>query len=75
MANFVTTKNCNKSKKYYREKAKENWDRWRLVISDMCNISYTEAFLQMNDEEVMEANGALDIMTDQIKKEINKKKK
>lgn len=45
------------------------------MISDMCNISYTEAFLQMNDEEVMEANGALDIMTDQIKKEINKKKK
>lgn len=76
MANFVTTKSSNhRNKDYYRKKAKENWDRWRLLVNDMSHFTYSEVFLQMTDEEVMEANGALDIAIEELKKQQAKIKK
>jgi hypothetical protein len=72
VGNFVTTKH-SKDKNYYKQKAKQNWDRWRLLFCDYASFTYTEVFCQMTDEEVMEANCALDIVDQQVKAQMKKK--
>jgi len=44
--------------------ARENWWFWRLVLSDI-GITYSDA-CRMSDDEIGEANAALDIMREQI---------
>lgn len=76
MANFVTTQSSNhRNKRYYKQKAKENWDRWRILCSDIMHLTYSEVFCQMTDDEVMEANAALDIVNAELKKQQAKVKK
>ena len=58
----------------YKQKAKNNWDRWRLVFCDYASFSYTEVFCQMTDDEVMEANAALDIVDQQVRRQLKTKK-
>lgn len=55
-----------------REKAQSNWSFWRLVLDG--NVSYGDA-LKMDADEIMEANAALDIFIEQIKKQSKKGKK
>ena len=52
-----------------REKAQNNWAFWRLVLDG--NISYSDA-CQMDIEEIMEANAALDILIEHMKKKPKK---
>lgn len=52
-----------------REKAQNNWPFWRLVLDG--NISYSDA-CQMNIDEIMEANAALDIFIEHINKQSKK---
>lgn len=63
------------SKKIARERAKERWSQWRLLLSDM-NITYTD-LLHMDDDDIREANAALDLYQEQQekqKRQIQKKK-
>lgn len=62
-----------KSKSYYRQKARENWWFWRLVLSES-GITYLDA-CEMDMEEIMEANAALDIKIEQQKKGVKKGRK
>ncbi|MEK4062200.1 MULTISPECIES: hypothetical protein [unclassified Paenibacillus] len=55
-----------------KRRAEENWPQWRLLLSDM-GITYSD-LLTMDDEDIAEANAALDIHIKQ-QKELNKSKK
>lgn len=59
------------SKAEARRKAKENWLMWRLMLSDM-KISYSDLD-KMDNDDLAEANAALDIYMEYQKKEMNKK--
>ncbi|WP_144407024.1 hypothetical protein [Paenibacillus sp. IHBB 10380] len=59
------------SKAEARRKAKENWFMWRLMLSDM-NISYSDLD-KMDNDDLAEANAALDLYMEYQKKEMNKK--
>lgn len=48
-----------------KRRAEKNWSSWRLLLSDM-NITYTELD-SMDDDDIMEANAALDIHIEQQK--------
>jgi len=61
-----------KSKNYYRQKARDNWWFWRLVLSES-GITYRDA-RNMDMEDILEANAALDIKIEQQKKEMQKAK-
>ena len=43
------------------------------MFCDYASFTYTEVFCQMNDDEVLEANAALDIVNQQVKSQIKKK--
>lgn len=60
------------SKKEAHRRAKERWQQWRLLLSDM-NISYSDLDL-MDDDDIAEANAALDIHIKQQRQEMNKSK-
>ncbi|GGF77223.1 hypothetical protein GCM10010912_22890 [Paenibacillus albidus] len=51
-------------------RAKENWSMWRLLLSDM-GITYTELD-NMDQDDLAEANAALDIHIEQQNK-LNRK--
>ncbi|MBY9077280.1 hypothetical protein KIH86_03665 [Paenibacillus sp. HN-1] len=55
-----------------RQRALDNWSFWRLLLSDM-GITYSDLDI-MSDDDIAEANAALDIYIEQMKKE-NKDKK
>ncbi|OPA77514.1 hypothetical protein BVG16_13765 [Paenibacillus selenitireducens] len=59
------------SKKEAKRRAKERWFQWRILLSDM-NITYADLML-MDDDDLAEANAALDIHIEQQQKEMNKK--
>ncbi|MNS43027.1 hypothetical protein D3C72_754210 [compost metagenome] len=52
-------------------RAKANWSQWRLLLSDM-NITYSDLMI-MNDEDIAEANAALDIFQREQEKQKSKK--
>lgn len=52
-------------------RARERWPYWRLLLSDM-NIAYSDLD-KMDDDDIAEANAALDIHLEQQKKELDKK--
>lgn len=54
-----------------KRRAREHWAQWRLLLSDM-GITYQDLLL-MDDEDIAEANAALDIHIEMEKKQ-NKKK-
>ncbi|KZR58973.1 hypothetical protein [Pseudobacillus badius] len=58
-----------KSNRFYRQKAKEHWLMWRLVMEKV--IDYATASV-MTLDELLEANAALDIHIENINK-ANKK--
>lgn len=60
------------SKTEAKRRAEANWSHWRLLLSDM-GITYADLLI-MDDEDVAEANAALDIHIKQ-QKELNKSKK
>ncbi|MCJ8015225.1 hypothetical protein MUG84_26510 [Paenibacillus sp. KQZ6P-2] len=60
------------SKKEAQKRAKERWQYWRLLLSDM-NISYADLD-RMDDDDIAEANAALDIHIKQQKREMSKGK-
>lgn len=60
------------NKKEAHRRAKERWQQWRLLLSDM-NISYSDLF-RMDDDDIAEANAALDIHIKQQQREANKNK-
>lgn len=45
------------------------------MFSDGSSFTYNELFHQMTDDEVEEANAALDLVIEQQKKQMNKSKK
>lgn len=53
-----------------RERARERWDQWRLLLSDM-SITYSD-LENMDPDDLAEANAALDIHLEMIEK-ANKK--
>lgn len=55
----------SKSDSYYRRVAKKNWVFWRPVLSGV--VPYSNA-LEMDFEELHEANAALDIYIEKQKK-------
>ncbi|GKU78565.1 hypothetical protein L3i20_v229620 [Paenibacillus sp. L3-i20] len=61
------------SKLEAEKRARANWSQWRLLLSDM-NITYSD--LQMMDQnDLIEANAALDIYVQQQKQASRSKKK
>ena len=46
---------------------------WRLVLSDISNFTFNEVFHQMTQDEIEEANMALDLQIEAINNAINKK--
>lgn len=58
-------------KKEAERRAKERWPYWRLLLSDM-NITYSDLD-KMDEDDIAEANAALDIHLKRQKKEIDKK--
>ena len=60
------------SKTRAKQKARKNWDYWRLVLSDI-GIDYNTAFHQMTPDEVAEANAALDLYDEALRKGTNSK--
>lgn len=61
------------SKKEANRRANERWPQWRLLLSDM-NVTYSDLFL-MDDDDIAEANAALDIYLKQQKRSTEKNKK
>ncbi|WP_156118714.1 hypothetical protein [Paenibacillus sp. FSL P4-0081] len=59
------------SKSEAKRRAIENWSQWRLLLSDM-GITYSDLLI-MDDEDLAEANAALDIHIKQ-QKDLNKSK-
>ncbi|ETT58179.1 hypothetical protein MHI43_12085 [Paenibacillus sp. FSL H8-0457] len=49
-----------------KERASRNWLQWRLLLSDM-SITYSDLNL-MDDDDILEANAALDLYMEQQKK-------
>ncbi|RAR39667.1 hypothetical protein [Paenibacillus sp. MDMC362] len=49
-----------------KERARRNWLQWRLLLSDM-SITYSDLDL-MDDDDILEANAALDLYMEQQKK-------
>lgn len=47
------------SKQEAESRARANWSMWRLLLSDM-NITYADLD-RMDDDDIAEANAALDI--------------
>lgn len=45
---------------------------WRLVLSDISNFTFNEVFHQMTQDEIEEANIALDLQIEAINKSIKK---
>ncbi|MFD1777011.1 hypothetical protein ACFSF2_24350 [Paenibacillus rhizophilus] len=60
------------SKSEAKHRAQENWHIWRLLLSDM-GITYSDLD-NMDDDDIAEANAALDIHVEQLRK-ANKDKK
>ncbi|MDQ0876762.1 hypothetical protein QFZ77_005421 [Paenibacillus sp. V4I3] len=58
------------SQKEAKERALENWPMWRLLLSDM-NISYSD-LNHMDQDDILEANAALDIHIEQQKAKTKK---
>lgn len=58
-------------KKEAERRARERWAYWRLLLSDM-NITYSDLD-KMDEDDIAEANAALDIHLKQQKKEAEKK--
>lgn len=58
------------SKQEAKRRAKGRWPYWRLLLSDI-NISYSD-LNSMDDDDIAEANAALDIHIEQQKE--NQKK-
>lgn len=56
-----------------KQAAKSKWKLWRLVFSDG-GFDYSTVFHRMTMDEVDEANAALDIYSDKLKKAMKKKK-
>lgn len=52
------------SKREAKDRAKANWRYWRLLLSDM-NISYSDLY-KMDEDDIAEANAALDIHIKQL---------
>jgi hypothetical protein len=59
------------TKREAKERAQRNWAMWRLLLSDM-NITYSE-LNQMDQDDLAEANAALDLHLEVIKKAQGKK--
>lgn len=59
------------SKSEAERRARERWAQWRLLLSDM-NITYGDLD-KMDDNDLAEANAALDIYQREIEKNKNKK--
>jgi len=54
-----------------KRRALERWPIWRLLLSDM-SITYSD-LNNMDHDDIMEANAALDIHVEQQEKNKNKK--
>lgn len=54
------------SKTEATRRARENWGQWRLLLSDM-GITYSDLLI-MDDDDVAEANAALDLQEEANKK-------
>ncbi|CAH1190300.1 hypothetical protein PAECIP111893_00264 [Paenibacillus plantiphilus] len=59
------------SKQEAEQRARLNWAQWRLLLSDM-SITYSD-LLQMDDDDIAEANAALDIHMRAMEKKTSKK--
>ena len=60
-----------KSPRQLREQARNNWDMWRLVLD--AKMDYNTVFNQMLPSEIAEANAALDLYSEAIRKSIKAK--
>ena len=63
-----------KSKSKLKKDVTEHWGAWRLIYCDMANFDYNTVFNQMTPQEIEKANIALDIVNEQINKQMKRKK-
>ncbi|QOS97549.1 hypothetical protein JNUCC42_13205 [Brevibacterium sp. JNUCC-42] len=61
------------SKEEARKRALKNWSMWRILLSDM-NITYSELD-KMHQDDLAEANAALDIHIEAIDKKLKEQEK
>lgn len=61
-----------KSKSELKAQARENWACWRLILSEF-GFDYNTVFCQMTPNQIAEANIALDIYEEEVKKSMKKK--
>lgn len=60
------------TKKEAKKRATRNWPQWRLLLSDM-SITYSD-LEKMDEDDLLEANAALDIHIEHMDKQSKKKK-
>ncbi|MEY9097076.1 hypothetical protein [Paenibacillus sp. RC84] len=60
------------SKQEARNRATRNWAQWRLLIANM--VTYRDLYF-MDDDDIAEANAALDIHIENERKEMNRNRK
>lgn len=64
-----------RTKAQLKQRVKKNWGAWRLIFCDMANFTYNEVFYHMTPQQIEEANIALDIVNEQIKKQTKVRKR
>lgn len=60
-----------KTKASLNKKVRENWACWRLILSDS-KFDYNTVFYQMTPQQIAEANIALDIYEEEMRKALKK---
>lgn len=63
-----------RTKRQLSKLARQRWNGWRLVFSER-GFDYYTVFHLMTEDEINEANAALDIQIEMEKKQLNKKKR
>ncbi len=63
-----------KSKGALKKDVMNHWGAWRLIYCDMANFDYNTVFNEMTPQEIEKANIALDIVNEQINKQMKRKR-
>lgn len=63
----------HKSKSQLQREVEQEWDGWRLVFNDISNFTYEEVFYEMTPQEIAKANIALNIVNEQLQKQMKSK--
>lgn len=70
----MVTFEAKKTKAELKKRVRNNWAAWRLIYCEMANFTFDEVFHCMTPQEIEEANIALDIVNEEIKRQSKRKR-